>query len=142
MIDQKTPNLELPLPHPDNELRDDVVRIRESLTKIDGIAQSLFSLVASDDVNLDSVQEIVAVLKHAQSDIGDITSVLATKAFVSDVNASLLLKADKADTDAKLALKASKLELATTKTEMENALADGLIQANSISSYARTLLFS
>jgi hypothetical protein len=150
MIDHKTPNLELPLPHPDNELRDDVVRIRQSLSKIDGVAQSLFSLVASDDVNLDSVQEIVAVLKHAQADIGDITSVLSTKAFAADVEAAIQLKADRmdvtniagvlstkaasTDVNASLLLKADKAELVT--------ITNGLNLALSSSSYARTLLYS
>lgn len=124
MIDQKTPNLELPLPHPDNELRDDVVRIRQSLTKIDGVAQSLFSLVASDDVNLDSVQEIVAVLKHAQGEISDITSVLATKAFSADVNAALQLKADRADVSGIIGALATKASAADVNAAL-SLKADG-----------------
>jgi hypothetical protein len=142
MIDEKSLNLELPLPHPDNELRDDVVRIRQSLIKIDGATQSLFSLVASDDVNLDSVQEIVAVLKHAQADISDITSVLATKAFASDVNAALLSKADKAEMEVKLSEKATKFELASAQANINATITTGLSEALAISNYARTLMFT
>ena len=130
MIDQKTPNLELPLPHPDNELRDDVVRIRESLTRIDGVAQSLFSLVASDDVNLDTVQEIVAVLKHAQTDIADITDVLATKAFSAEVNVALALKADSATVSQQLALKADSSVVTQTRQTLEQEMS--VIRANPI----------
>lgn len=37
MIDQKTTNYQLPLPHPNNLLQDDVLRIRTSLTNVDGL---------------------------------------------------------------------------------------------------------
>ncbi|MBJ7309223.1 hypothetical protein ACFOLJ_30975 [Rugamonas sp. CCM 8940] len=79
MINQTTPRLLLPLPHPDNQLDDDVARLRSALTMLDGAVYTLRSLVASDDVNLDTVQEIVTVLKSAQGDIGNVTALLATK---------------------------------------------------------------
>lgn len=37
MIDQKTTNYQLPLPHPNNLLQDDVLRLRTALTNIDGL---------------------------------------------------------------------------------------------------------
>jgi len=37
MIDQKTPNLQFPLPHPNNMLQEDVLRLRTALTNIDGL---------------------------------------------------------------------------------------------------------
>ncbi|MDH0894687.1 MULTISPECIES: pyocin knob domain-containing protein [unclassified Pseudomonas] len=43
VIDQKTPNAELPLPHPDNDLSDDVLRIRTSLQMVDGLLAALAS---------------------------------------------------------------------------------------------------
>ncbi|WGG48831.1 hypothetical protein [Rugamonas sp. DEMB1] len=79
MINQSTPHLQLPLPHPDNQLDDDVARLRAALTALDGAVYTLRGLVASDDVNLDTVQEIVTVLKSAQGDIGNVTALLATK---------------------------------------------------------------
>ncbi|MDH0894343.1 MULTISPECIES: pyocin knob domain-containing protein [unclassified Pseudomonas] len=42
-VDQKTPNAELPLPHPDNDLSDDVLRIRASLQMVDGLLAALAS---------------------------------------------------------------------------------------------------
>lgn len=104
-IQQTTPHLGLPLPHPDNVLEDDVARLREALTQIDGSLFTLRSLVASDDVNLDTVQEIVAVLTQAQGDIGNVTALLATKASV----ASLALLSS--TTVQALALKADRTEL-------------------------------
>jgi hypothetical protein len=59
--------------------------LRDALSNLDGAIFTLFSLVASDDVNLDTVQEIVTVLKNAQGDIGDVTALLATKANASTV---------------------------------------------------------
>ncbi|NCC85404.1 MAG: hypothetical protein EOM03_14930 [Clostridia bacterium] len=35
MIDDRTPYLDLPLPHPDNLLTDDVLRLREALVAVD-----------------------------------------------------------------------------------------------------------
>ncbi|WP_256077654.1 hypothetical protein [Massilia sp. YIM B04103] len=104
MIDQKTSYLHLPLPHPDNELKDDVLRLRDCLAGLDGAILALRGLVASDDVNLDTIQEIVMVLKGAQGDIGSITALLATKAnkfevveSMNAIQAALALKAAKAD---------------------------------------------
>lgn len=37
MIDQKTVNLQFPLPHPNNTLQEDVLRLRTALTNIDGL---------------------------------------------------------------------------------------------------------
>ena len=104
---QTTPHLGLPLPHPDNDLETDVARLREAFTQVDGALFSLRSLVASDDIHLDTVQEIVTVLKLAQGNIGDITALLALKANKSDVAASLALKADTVYVDDQLALKAT-----------------------------------
>lgn len=85
MIDQKTPHLLLPLPHPDNDGEDDVPRLRQAFSQIDAAVNTLNALVISDDVNLDTVREIVTVLKDAQGDIGDIAGILATKAGAAEV---------------------------------------------------------
>jgi hypothetical protein len=106
-IQQTTPHLGLPLPHPDNDLETDVVRLRDALTQVDGAVFSLRALVASDDVNLDTVQEVVTVLKQAQGSIGSVTELLALKANKSDVAAGLMLKADTAYVSEQLALKAT-----------------------------------
>lgn len=37
MIDQKTLRLALPLPHPSNMLQDDVLRLRDAISNIDGL---------------------------------------------------------------------------------------------------------
>ena len=37
MIDQKTTNFQLPLPHPNNQLEEDVLRLRTAFTNVDGL---------------------------------------------------------------------------------------------------------
>jgi hypothetical protein len=105
-IQQTTPHLGLPLPHPDNELQDDVSRLRDALGEIDGMLFMLQSLVASDDVSLDTVQEIVMVLQQAQGNIGEVTTLLATKANQSYVDTQLATKANQVYVDTQLATRA------------------------------------
>lgn len=78
-IDQKTPHLNLPLPHPDNLQEDDVVRIRAAFTGIDNKIQAIDSLLASDDINLDTLQELVTAIKAAQSDLGLVDQLIAAQ---------------------------------------------------------------
>jgi len=120
---QSTLHLGLPLPHPDNDLETDVARLREAFTQVDGALFTLRSLVASDDVNLDTVQEIVTVLKQAQGNIGDVTTLLATKANQSYVDAQLATKANESYVDTQLATKASAATVATQLAAKADAAA-------------------
>lgn len=120
---QTTPHLGLPLPHPDNDLQDDVSRLRDALGQIDGTVFALQSLVASDDVNLDTVQEIVTVLKQAQGNIGDVTALLATKANQAYVDAQLAIKANLTYVDTQLAAKASAAAVTTQLAAKADAAA-------------------
>ena len=133
-IQQTTPHLGLPLPHPDNELQDDVSRLRDALGKIDGSLFTLQSLIASDDVNLDTVQEIVTVLKQAQGSIGDVTTLLATKANQAYVDTLLAAKASQTYVDTQLATKAVE---ATVATELA-AKADAAATAAALAACATT----
>lgn len=54
MVDQKTPYLNLPLPHTDNSLDQDCSRIRQSLTALDSHAQSADAALAAHDERLNS----------------------------------------------------------------------------------------
>lgn len=85
MQNDLTPNLGLPLPHPGNELEDDVLRLRDALSSLDTAVGALQTLVSSNDLNLDTVQEIVNLLKSSQGQIGDITTLLASKASASQL---------------------------------------------------------
>lgn len=69
MIDDRTTNLNLPLPHPANDLEDDVGRLRSALSAVDGKLHLIDLLLASDDLTLDTVQELVTAIKSAQADI-------------------------------------------------------------------------
>jgi hypothetical protein len=55
VIDDRTPGIDLPLPHQDNPLEDDVLRLRAALTAIDAV-------LSSDEPLLASVQAIVDAL--------------------------------------------------------------------------------
>lgn len=49
MVDERTPNLALPLPHPDHLLEEDVQRLREALSGIDAaLAQQAAQVQAAD----------------------------------------------------------------------------------------------
>ncbi|POZ60172.1 hypothetical protein [Chromobacterium alticapitis] len=64
-----TPHLNLPLPHPANSLAEDVLRIRDAFTALDQKIASLDALLASDDLNLDTLQELVAAIKRERGDL-------------------------------------------------------------------------
>ncbi|WP_434632069.1 hypothetical protein [Chromobacterium sp. CV08] len=68
-MDNQTPHLSLPLPNPGNSLAEDVLRIRDAFTTLDQKMASLDALLSSDDLNLDTVQELVAAVKRARGDI-------------------------------------------------------------------------
>lgn len=76
-IQQTTPHLGLPLPHPDNSLEDDVPRIRAALAALDQKVEALDTLLHSDDLTLDTVQELVGAVKAARSDIGALNTLVA-----------------------------------------------------------------
>lgn len=57
MIDERTPNLALPLPHAENLLEDDVQRIRQALTGLDAaVAQQQAQAASSDAAILDTLR--------------------------------------------------------------------------------------
>ena len=91
MRDDITEHLSLPLPHPENDLQEDVFRLRDALsgidsklhqefTAIDQKFDALDSLLQSDDVTLDQVQELVSAIKANRTSIQALVSNNATKA--------------------------------------------------------------
>ncbi|UTH76101.1 hypothetical protein [Chromobacterium sp. IIBBL 290-4] len=64
-----TPHLNLPLPHPANSLAEDVLRIRDAFSALDQKIAGLDALLASDDLNLDTLQELVAAIKRERGDL-------------------------------------------------------------------------
>lgn len=68
-IDDRTPHLNLPLPHVDNALTFDVARLRDCFNALDGKLQDLDTLLASDDLTLDQLQEIVTFIKDNRADV-------------------------------------------------------------------------
>lgn len=82
-----TPHLSLPLPHPDNLLQEDVLRIRDALTALDTKIAALDTLLNSDDLTLDSVQELVGAIKAARTELGTINALVAGQ--LADQNSAI-----------------------------------------------------
>lgn len=87
MIDDKTTELQLPLPHPDNQLEQDVIRLRQALAEIDGAmaavvqalavkadADDLLDLVGINDPRLTDARTPTAHT-HAAAQISDATAI-------------------------------------------------------------------
>lgn len=100
-----TPHQSLPLPHPDNDLEGDVIRLRNALSAIDAKFHAIDVLLSSDDVALDEIQELVDAIKANRTDI---VSLLVAKADKKSVDAAMLFKANSADVATSLATKLDK----------------------------------
>ena len=57
MIDESTSYLGLPLPHADNLLEEDVLRLREALSRLDVKSESVDRVVAAFDAALAGLQQ-------------------------------------------------------------------------------------
>lgn len=84
MINDLTPHLGLTLPHQENDLAEDVPRLRSALSAIDSKFQALDALLASDDATLDQVQELVNSIKSNRTTID---ALLLNKADQTDLEA-------------------------------------------------------
>ena len=73
-IDNRTANLNLPLPNAANDLIDDVQRLREAFIALDTKLHNFDVLLSSDDLSLDTVQEIVTGLKTVQTGLSSLTT--------------------------------------------------------------------
>lgn len=103
MFDERTSTLALPLPHPQNDLLEDVTRLRSAFGLIDARFAAIAALLAADDLTLDTVLEIANAIKANRADI---TDVIADKVSTAAFDAAMLGKADAATTAAAIALKA------------------------------------
>lgn len=69
-----TPHLGLPLPDPNGTLDVDVVRIVDAFILLDTKLKAIDTLLSSDDLSLDTVQELVLAIKSAQGELDAILS--------------------------------------------------------------------
>lgn len=74
-----TPHLRLPLPHPANDLESDVQRLRDALQGVDSHLALIDQLLSSDDMSLDSVQELVDAIKAARGDMTALDQLIAER---------------------------------------------------------------
>lgn len=79
MHDDQTPHLALPLPHPANTFEVDVHRLRAALTALDARLHDVDALLHTEDVDLDTVAEIVAAVKLAHEDIAALEALIETE---------------------------------------------------------------
>lgn len=63
MTDDRTAGRSYPLPHRDNHLQDDLLRLRAAFDAIDADVSTLAALLSSDDPMLDTLQELVSSIK-------------------------------------------------------------------------------
>ena len=86
MINDLTPQLGLPLPNQNNDLSEDVVRLRSALTMLDGVVAGKASLVqinallAAAPAALDTLFELAAALGNDANFAATVTNALALKA--------------------------------------------------------------
>lgn len=73
LTNETTAHLGLTLPHPTNALEDDVLRLRSALNAIDAKFAQVDATLASNDPSLDTLQEVVNVLKSVAADLGTVT---------------------------------------------------------------------
>lgn len=96
MAEEFTQHLNLPLPHPEHLLSDDVLRIRDAFTALDQKIAALDALLTSDDLTLDSVQELVDAIKAARTEIGAVNALVASQLSAQNtaINAQLTAQND------------------------------------------------
>ena len=78
MIDEKTTYLKLSLPHPDNLLEDDVLRLRETLQCLDADAKTQDDALKAQSEGLRGVEE---ELQQQTQDLRDLLATAVTLAF-------------------------------------------------------------
>lgn len=67
-MDERTPVLQLPLPHPEHLLSEDVLRLREAFTVLDaGFSQQRTEVQAALNAQLDQVQAALSTQQGAVS---------------------------------------------------------------------------
>lgn len=117
--DDKTPHLGLLLPHPGNDLGDDVLRVRSTLLDIDNKFAALDLLLQSDDVDLDQLQELVNAIK---TNAGDVLALLATKADRAELTAGLDGKASHAQVSAAVSMASAQASAAAPSYDAQGRM--------------------
>lgn len=84
MTDNRTQHLNLQLPDPNNPLEIDVLRLISAFNALDAKIATIDTVLTSDDVTLDTVQELVSAIK---GDAATVTSILTS---ISTLNQSVV----------------------------------------------------
>ena len=83
MVDERTPGLGMQLPHPDNKLEVDVLRLREALRAADAACETLAAMLETKV----SAQELAAAVEGLQ---GSITNLGTTVSFLSNTKVGVV----------------------------------------------------
>lgn len=95
MIELNTPHLNLPLPHPDNDLEDDVPRLIAALEAVDSAVHGVQQQVAGKAdaagtaLALQALDDSVQDLQASKADAASVAEALAQKANADEVAASV-----------------------------------------------------
>lgn len=68
MVDERTPGLALALPHPDNKLEDDVLRLRAAISAVDAACETLAGILETKV----SAQEMATALGGLQTGLNNL----------------------------------------------------------------------
>lgn len=130
MIDNRTPNLNLALPHQDNTLLEDVARLRSALTALDSVVTTPADVTAAINAVLDGTPAALDTLNELAAALGDdanfaatMTTALAGKAATSHAHAL----SDVTGLVAALATKLESLPTASAGTLGGIKIGDGLV---------------
>ncbi len=77
IIDERTPALALPLPHPENDIGDDVLRLRAALIGVDTQIDQVIQTLQSGNPDVTTFEDIVSVLSAHQLSLTNLSDALA-----------------------------------------------------------------
>jgi len=76
MIDDRTPALDLPLPHPDNDIGGDVLRLRAALAQLDAALAVVGLQLDTDNPDLATLNQIGNAVAELQDTLTEFTEAL------------------------------------------------------------------
>lgn len=76
MIDDRTPALDLPLPHPDNDIGGDVLRLRAALAQLDAALAVVGLQLDTDNPDLATLSQIGNAVAELQDTLTEFTEAL------------------------------------------------------------------
>lgn len=111
-IDNRTANLNLPLPNVANPLIEDVQRLRDAFIALDTKIHAIDLLLSSDDLSLDSVQEMVNAIKADSAGLSALSSSVSSQLAAQNAAVALQLSNQTAAVNSALEAQSSSVNTA------------------------------